>query len=105
MRVSHPSSPDYGKLWTSDDVREAFYPPEESINAVKEWLTTAGIQDIREEKGWLVFEAPIASVEELVQTDYHEHEELQSGAIRLGCDMLVKWLTDRFCGQTSNCFA
>lgn len=87
MRVSHPSSPEYGKLWTSDDVREAFSPSEESIDAVKEWLADAGIEDVQEKKGWVVFESSIASVEDLIRTEYHEHEDVQSGAIRLGCDM------------------
>ena len=87
MRVSHPSSPDYGKLWTSDDVRETFSPSGHSVNAVKEWLTAAGIDEIKERKGWLIFQSTIATAEDLMQTGYYEHEELQSGAIRLGCDM------------------
>ena len=86
MRVSHPSSPDYGRLWTSDDVREAFSSSEISVNAVTEWLTAAGIEGVRERKGWLVFETTMTRAEDLMQTEYYEHEEVQSGAIRLGCN-------------------
>ena len=86
MSVSHPSSSNYGKLWTADEVRNTFAPSEESSEVVRNWLGNAGIKDIDEKRGWLVFETTIAHAEELLGSEYYEHEDLETGAIRIGCD-------------------
>jgi tripeptidyl-peptidase-1 len=86
MSVSHPSSPKYGKLWSAEDVRNTFSPSEESTEAVRNWLASAGIQDVEERRGWLVFETTIAHAEELMRSEYYEHQDLETGAIRIGCD-------------------
>jgi tripeptidyl-peptidase-1 len=86
MSVSHPSSPQYGKLWTAEDVRNAFAPSEESIETVRGWLANAGVEHVEETHGWLVFDTTIAHAEEIMQSEYYEHEDLETGAVRLGCD-------------------
>ena len=86
MSVSHPSSPQYGNLWTAEDVRDAFAPSEESIETVRSWLASAGIEQVEETRGWLVFETTIAQAESLLESEYYEHEDLETGAVRLSCD-------------------
>jgi tripeptidyl-peptidase-1 len=86
MSVSHPSSPQYGKLWTAEDVRNAFAPSKESIETVRSWLSDAGIEHVEETRGWLVFDTTIAHAEKMMQSEYYEHEDLETGAVRLGCD-------------------
>lgn len=35
MDVSHPSSPNYGKRWTPEQVTEAFAPSDETVSSVR----------------------------------------------------------------------
>lgn len=43
MDVSHPNSKNFGQHWTSQKVHEMFSPSQESVNVVKEWLVSSGI--------------------------------------------------------------
>ena len=88
INISHPASPHYGRLWSHDDVRNTFAPHQHSVDSVWNWLEASGIEDIAESesKGWLSFETTIAHAENLFRTQYHEHTESRSGAIRIGCD-------------------
>jgi tripeptidyl-peptidase-1 len=86
MSVSHPSSSNYGKHWTADEVRKAFAPSAESIEAVQEWLTSYGIARGTEERGYLSIEIPVADAERLFAAKYYEHEDHDTGDIRIGCD-------------------
>ena len=86
MSVSHPSSPKYGQLWTAEDVRHTFAPSDEAVNVVRRWLANAGIDKVEVRRGWLVFETSISRAEALMGSQYHEHEDHEIGAIRMGCD-------------------
>jgi tripeptidyl-peptidase-1 len=67
-----------------------FAPSEESVQAVREWLVTSGIEDDAivhsDNKGWLAFDIPAWQAEDLFQTEYHEHVHSTSGQVRVGCD-------------------
>ena len=86
MNVSHPSSPHYGRLWTPEEVRETFAPSKDSVDAVNTWLESAGIEDVVYRKGWVSFQTTVYHAEELLQSKYYEHEDLQTGDLRIGCD-------------------
>ena len=86
LNVSHPSSPHYGKLWTAGQVRETFCPSEESIDHVRVWLVSSGIERVTDSRAWLSFETTIARVEELMESEYYEYEDHETGAIRIGCE-------------------
>ncbi|KAL1302615.1 hypothetical protein AAFC00_002987 [Neodothiora populina] len=90
MDVSHPSSPNFGKHWTAEQVHEAFAPEEESVQVVKDWLIASGIDenDIvqSDNKGWLAMDIPAKDAERLFQTEYHEHEHVRTGSTRIGCE-------------------
>ena len=86
MNISHPGSPHYGQHWTSEQVRELFAPAEESLKAVQDWLATSGIERVSHREGWLSFQASHSIVERLLRTEFFEHEDATTGAVRVGCD-------------------
>jgi tripeptidyl-peptidase-1 len=87
---SDPTSDKYGQFWTAEEVHDMFAPPEEHVNAVKEWLSLSGIHDTRvvhsDNKGWLAFDATTEEAESLFQAEYFEHEHVSSDKMRVGCD-------------------
>ncbi|KAI0120716.1 peptidase S8/S53 domain-containing protein [Xylariales sp. AK1849] len=88
MDVAHPSSPNYGKHLTHEEVIELFAPAEETVSAVRDWLIQSGVNESRimpyENKGWLGVDMPVKEAEALFLTQYHEYE--RQGSLRLGCD-------------------
>ena len=87
LNVSHPSSPNYGQHWTKEQVNEVFAPDEESIAAVSDWLSAAGVasDDISVRKGWLAVDIPANDAERLFRAEYFEHQD-SHGRMRVGCD-------------------
>jgi len=67
-----------------------FAPAEDAVKAVREWLTSSGINHSRiqhyENKGWLAFDASAEEAENLLLAEFHEHEHVHSDKIRIGCD-------------------
>lgn len=43
MDVSDPTSKNFGKHWTAQEVHDMFSPSQESVKAVKEWLISSGV--------------------------------------------------------------
>ena len=43
LDISDPNNPNFGQWWSAEDVVEAFKPPDETLEAVKDWLTSSGI--------------------------------------------------------------
>lgn len=90
MDVSHPSSPNYGKHLSKEEVHSIFAPADETVEIVKNWLLESGLfgaSDITsyENKGWLAIDMPAKHAESLFGTEYYEHET-GNGELRLGCD-------------------
>ncbi|KAF2152969.1 subtilisin-like protein [Myriangium duriaei CBS 260.36] len=90
MDVSHPTSDNFGKHWTAKQVKEMFAPSEETVQAVKTWLTEAGISEGRISKSdsgsWLKFDATVEEAESLLKTTYHKFEHGESGQPHIACD-------------------
>lgn len=88
MRISDPSSPDYGKHWTSQQSTDFFQPSNETVATVKQWLAENGIKSVThsDNKGWLAFDAPTSLVEALLHTEYYEHESMSTGGVMPACD-------------------
>ncbi len=90
LRSSDPYSEKYGQFWSAEDVHNMFAPHEDTVQAVKEWLTSFGIHDSRivhsDNKGWLAFDATVEEAERLLLTEFHEHEHQHSSKVRVGCD-------------------
>lgn len=90
MDVSHPSSPNYGKHWSSEEVIEAFKPSDHAVETVRQWLVDAGIS-VKEivhsdNKQWLAFDASNKQMESLLHTEYHEYEDVKTGGVMPACD-------------------
>jgi len=79
-QVAHPSSPDYGRHWSKEKAADMFAPTKETVEAVKEWLHSLGIDPSRirmsKSRIWLNFNATVSEVERLLQTEYplYKHE-------------------------------
>ncbi|KAK9781494.1 putative Peptidase S8/S53 domain-containing protein [Seiridium cardinale] len=88
MDVAHPTSPNFGKYLTQEEVVELFAPKTESVSAVKNWLVSAGIRASRikhyQNKGWLSIDMPVREAEALFRTQYHEVEH--KGTLRIGSE-------------------
>lgn len=87
---SDPSSPNYAKHWTAEEVVDMFKPSDDTVSAVKEWLTSFGIAGDRiahsDNKGWLAFDASAEEVESLLRTEFHAYEHKDSGNIVPACE-------------------
>lgn len=46
MDVSHPQSPNYGKHWTAENVHTMYAPSSDAVEAVRDWLQGAGVDDV-----------------------------------------------------------
>ncbi|KAK4545784.1 hypothetical protein LTR36_002738 [Oleoguttula mirabilis] len=87
--VSHPTSEKYGKHWTAKEVADAFAPSQDSVDAVKAWLASAGISEHRVKQSqslnFLEFDATVDEAEDLLKTEYHVYEH-ESGQPHVACD-------------------
>jgi len=90
LDVSHPDSPNFGKHWTAEQVNDMFAPSEETVQAVRGWLISFGIEKNAilhsENKGWIAMEIPAWQAENLFQTEYYEHVHSISGKVKIGSD-------------------
>jgi tripeptidyl-peptidase-1 len=87
MAVSDPDSPKYGQFWTQDDVIEAFRPAADTSQAVRNWLSSHGIEHASESdnKQWLAFGLPAKDAEAMLKTEYFE-TVTPSGHVEVSCD-------------------
>lgn len=88
---SNPTSPNYGKHWTSHEVIAAFEPSTETLNSVRDWIVHHGsIAHERithsDNKAWFVFEATAEEAENLLKTEYHEYVHSETGSSMAACD-------------------
>lgn len=90
MDVAHPESPNYGKHWSAAQINTAFAPTKATVQAVRNWLISAGIEEDRisvsDNKGWLAFNANVEEAERLFQAQYYEHKHSDEDKYTIGCD-------------------
>jgi tripeptidyl-peptidase-1 len=67
-----------------------FAPLEDTVVAVKEWLTSYGIDSLRivhsDNKGWIAFDATAKEAEGLLLTEFYGYEHKYSSKVRVGCN-------------------
>ncbi|KAG6875123.1 hypothetical protein C0992_005137, partial [Termitomyces sp. T32_za158] len=89
LAVSHPESPSYGQHLTPSEVVETFAPSGDTIAAVANWLTDAGISRERLRlsisKGWIDLNATVEEMEDLLKAEYHVYSHLETGDEQIGC--------------------
>ncbi|KAB5513198.1 putative Tripeptidyl-peptidase sed1 [Coniochaeta sp. 2T2.1] len=87
---SHPKSPSYGKHMSAEEVIDLFAPSAESVNAVTEWLKSAGFAADRisqsANKQWMQFDATAAEAEDLLFTEFYVYEHRHTGTQNIACD-------------------
>jgi tripeptidyl-peptidase-1 len=90
MELSDPMSDKYGQHMTAKEVGDFFRPATESIESVRDWLHSSGINTERHQvspgRGWLKFDATIEELELLLATEYHVYEHSETEALHIGCD-------------------
>ncbi|KAK4539363.1 hypothetical protein LTR36_010993 [Oleoguttula mirabilis] len=88
MAVSHPTSADYGKHWTGDEVADAFAPSAETVDKVLQWLTSSGIatERILHTSGSLTVGVTVDEAEHLLKTEYHGFQHASTGHKQAACD-------------------
>lgn len=90
LSSSDPNSPKYGQHYTVEEVTEIFAPAQDTVDAVRGWLESAGIHAHRisqsVNKQWLQFDALTHEAENLFKTKYHVYEHSRTGKINVACD-------------------
>ena len=88
MDVAHPDSPAYGQHWTPEQIVNFFAPSESTVDSIRKWLCGSGIAEDKlrhsVNKGWIEFNATVATAEQLLNTEYHMYEHAASGAMHAG---------------------
>lgn len=89
LQVSDPQSSNYGQHWSIDQVQSAFAPSKETREIVSQWLWSSGIalDRLGHDKGsggWISFDATVAELETLFQTQYYRwtHPQAKNGAFQ-----------------------
>ena len=76
--VSDPASLQYGNHWSPQKIANYFSPSESTVIEVKAWLLAEGFGPDRvslsKSKGWLKFDATVAEVERLLETEFYTYK-------------------------------
>jgi len=82
--LSDPSSPNYGKWLTREEVNELFPPPDGACTAVTEWLRHHGVkrEHILEQGSNIRFAAPVRTVNRLLNTTFAYYDVAGSRKLR-----------------------
>ena len=76
--------------WTAAEVNKAFAPSAATVNAVREWLVSTGIDHRRitvsDNRGWIAFDATVEEAEDLLGAQYHEYGHSDEDKYTLGCE-------------------
>lgn len=88
LKISDPSLPDYGKHRTSEQVIDFFQPKDEAVKGVTQWLAENNINSVShsDNKSWIAFDAPAATIEALLHTEYFQHQDTITGGVMPACE-------------------
>lgn len=90
LEVSRHDSPRYGQYYSVEDVAEIFAPSQATVDSVRGWLLSAGIEaeSISQSvnKQWMQFDISTADLESLLSTQYHVYEHAATGKSTVACD-------------------
>lgn len=72
-----------------DEVHDLFAPSQDSVDSVRAWLESAGIDPDRisqsTNKQWLQFDADADEAERLLRTEYYVHSHSGTGKSHVAC--------------------
>ena len=88
--VSHPDSEKYGHHWSAKEIAEAFAPSNETVDAVRAWLSSAGIGTDRVKQSqslsFLEFDATVDEAEELLDAQYNVYQHADTAQPHVACE-------------------
>ncbi|KAI1847111.1 hypothetical protein JX266_006986 [Neoarthrinium moseri] len=86
-QVSHPSSPDYARYYSPEEVVEKFAPSGETIDNVRSWISSNGGSSIlSRDKGWLHVNMTVAEAESMLSTQYYEYKHISMNRSTISCE-------------------
>ncbi|KAH8081328.1 peptidase S8/S53 domain-containing protein [Cristinia sonorae] len=89
LDVSQPESPNYGQHWSAGRVAETFRPSKQSVDTVREWLHSEGIDASRvklsKSGGWIEATVSVQEAESLLKTHYSVYEHESTGTQHVAC--------------------
>ncbi|KAJ3261974.1 hypothetical protein HK103_003817 [Boothiomyces macroporosus] len=95
-KVSDPSSPDYGKHLTQQQVSDLIAPKQSTIDAVYAWLKNNGVEGgvLNANKDWLSVTVTVDQAQKMLNTKYkvYQHQESKVVAVRTPSFSLPKYV-------------
>ena len=89
LDVSDPTSHNYGKHWTAEQVAETFRPSQDSVDTVHSWLVHGGGVDLRKitvaSDGSIHVNVTVSEAENLLAAEYYVYQNADDGKERIGC--------------------
>ena len=90
MDISDPTSPNFGKHWTPQQVASFFAPGTATVRSVQNWLSAAGLarsrQRVASDRGSVSINATVSEAESLLKTKYYVWENNDSQVSSISCD-------------------
>jgi tripeptidyl-peptidase-1 len=73
--VSTPDSPSYGQYLDVDDIQSIFGASDESVSAVSDWLTSAGVTEFQTQGNSVWFKTNVATANSLLGTEFKTYTD------------------------------
>ncbi|CDO75343.1 hypothetical protein BN946_scf184966.g11 [Trametes cinnabarina] len=93
LDIADPESPNYGKHWTPDQIKDAFRPSKESFEVVHSWLASDGVDRTRIELSdngqYVRVNVSVAEAEGLLATEYYIYQQTRAALITLPAGMVT----------------
>ncbi|KAB8237172.1 polynucleotide 3'-phosphatase [Aspergillus alliaceus] len=71
LEMSDPDHPSYGKHFkTHDEMKRMLLPTDTAVDAVREWLGSAGISDVDQDADWINFRTTVDKANALLDADF-----------------------------------
>lgn len=82
--------PEYAHWYSAEEVIDIFAPAKERVDAVFEWLKSAGVPHekigLSTNKQWVSLDMDVADLEKLLRTEYFHYDHAPSGRTTIACD-------------------
>lgn len=85
LSVSSPKSPNYGKLWTLDEVNQLTAPAQADVDTVVSFLKEHGVSEWEFVSGFLRATVSVETAEKMLDTQYKEYKHTSEGRKVLRC--------------------
>ncbi|RPD60128.1 subtilisin-like protein [Lentinus tigrinus ALCF2SS1-7] len=89
LDIADPTSHNYGKHWTAEQVAATFRPSQDSVDTVHSWLVNGGGVDLQQiaigSDGSISVNVTVSEAENLLAAEYYVYQNADSGRERIGC--------------------